>query len=127
MPLTLGTGCGCLAICLNSWVTEKKIVASCSSTVLCTSMQNKHCERSADATMKVSLVPTAYFGVSIEFVFRWHFDIKRWRHLIPLLPYIPDPVKVLATIPLLGRDPYCLVPCLSPRHSNPLHKSRQYI
>ena len=51
MPWTLGTGCGCFARCLKSWPTEKNSVASCSSTVLCTSMQNKHCGKSAKDTI----------------------------------------------------------------------------
>jgi hypothetical protein len=38
-----------------------------------------------------SEVLTAYFGVSIELVFIWHFDMKRCRNLIPLFPYIPAP------------------------------------
>lgn len=91
MPFTCGTGCGCLARCLNSCATEKKIVASCSSTVLCTSTQNKHYKRLEAAMMRQSKVLTAYFGVSIELVFIWHFDIKRCRNLIPLFPYIPAP------------------------------------
>jgi hypothetical protein len=53
---------------------------------------------SEDAIMKFSKVLTAYFGVSIEFVFKWHFDINRCRNLIPLLPYMPDPRKTLADV-----------------------------
>lgn len=57
-------------MCLKSWATEKNIVASCSSTVLFTSMQNKHYEGLEHTTFKVLKNLTAYFGVSIEFAFR---------------------------------------------------------
>ena len=60
--------------------TSKKTVASCSSTVRCSSTQNKQ----------------PYIGSSILLVRRWHLEMNFCRKRIPLLLYIPAGWRVLS-------------------------------